>query len=349
MKKLYLSTILLVFLSFFSIGIFTSYGVSAVFPHPRPPSPPPPPPTEDNLAWWCDVVNAEIVWGGFEDAKDVNTAIHGGGINVCIIDTGCNYTHLDLDDNYAGGWDYVKPDNDPMEEGGNYHGTHVAGTIAMEDNEVGYIGIAPRINLYVLRVIDPLGWADAEYINKSLHWAIENEMDIVSMSFGGFEEIDFLNVTLNKAYDAGIVLVAGSGNYYKGWPTNVMFPASHPKVIAVGAVNSDLFRANLSNTGTWGSCYGQGLDLVAPGVNIMTTGKSDTWVTDSGTSLACPIVAGICALMLSKNPNLTPDQIRDILFNSENVIDLGPTGWDEEYGYGMVDADFAVSNVSYPN
>lgn len=358
MKKIYLSVIFIIFLSVFSIGILTSYGVSAFFPLPPGPGPPP----EDNLAWWCDKVNAERIWGGYEDAKDVKTDLHGGGINVCIIDSGCDYTHLDLDYNYVSGWDFDDDDDDPMDDEDNYyHGTRVAGIIAMEDNEVGYIGIAPNVSLYILRIHKDL---ITSQILDALDWAIntlndsdpDNDINIISMSVGGFRsqwqdwEINKIGAKLNQAYNNDIVLVAAAGNYYDypDYPTEVMFPACHPKVIAVGAINRKLYRANISNTGYWGSCYGPELELVAPGVDIISTEKAHTWDTDSGTSFACPIVTGVIALMLTKEPlYLTPEHIRTILHNTATKVG-GVTyenGWHEEYGYGMVDAEAAVNAV----
>ena len=191
MKKLYLRTIFIVFLFFFMTTL-TSYGVSVIRPPPPGPGPPPPPP-EDNLAWWCDDVNAEKVWGGFEDAKDVDTDLpHGGSIKVCIIDTGIDYNHLDLDDNYEDGVDFVSfGDDDPWDTSDVSHGTHVAGIIAMEDNEEGYIGIAPRVSLYVVRALYPYWDYDIGYpddILEALDWAINDaECHIISMSFSIFE------------------------------------------------------------------------------------------------------------------------------------------------------------------
>lgn len=326
--------------------------------------------SEDILAWWCDDVNAEIVWGGYEDATDVDTnRPHGGGIKVCIIDTGCDYTHVDLGDNYIYGYDFegdgVTPDDNPMDESNSGHGTHVAGIVAMKDSEIGYIGIAPHVSFYMLRIKEED--IPSSQVIAALNWAIDNDMDIISMSFGAWYdewyvpwedwEITSISDRLHVANQTGIVLVAAAGNYlnYPGHPTDVMFPACYPAVISVGAVNSEFYRANVSNTGTWGSCYGDRdpelfgdeLDLVAPGVDIISTTYGNTWSELNGTSFACPIVAGVCALMLSKNPNLTPDQIRTILRNTAEKVG-GVTyedGWHQEYGYGMVDAEAAVNAV----
>ncbi len=323
--------------------------------------------SEDELAWWCDDVDAEKVWGGYEDAKDVNTNIHGSDINVCIIDSGADYNHIDLDDNYIDGYDCITGDDAPMDESDSGHGTHVAGIVAMEDNEVGYIGIAPNVSLYILRIDDDL---PTSQIIDALDWAInthtdpdpDNDIHIISMSFGGFEdyawqdwEIIDISDKLNTANQTGIVLVAAAGNYYNypGYPTEVMFPACHPEVIAVGAVNSEFYRANVSNTGYWGSCYGDELDLVAPGVDIISTTYGNTWSELNGTSFACPIVTGVCVLILSKalilSKDLTPYDIRTILHDTATKVGAVTyeNGWHEKYGYGMVDAEDAVNAVQF--
>ena len=290
---------------------------------------------QDTLDWGVDKINAEVVWGGSENAADVTTGSYAGdGVKVAVIDTGIEYTHPDLDANYYGGYDFVNQDNDPMDDNG--HGTHVAGIIAAEDNGAGVIGVAPHAQLYGVKVLDAQGSGTYSDIVAGIDWATNNGMDVISMSLGGSSGDTALESALQNAYNAGIVIVAASGNDYAG---TISYPARYSTAIAVGATDSSDTRASFSN-------YGAELEVVAPGVNIYSTYTGGSYKTLSGTSMATPMVSGVVALMLSKNPNLTPDEVRNILHTTS--LDLGAAGWDQYYGYGRVQADAAVNAVTAP-
>ncbi len=297
---------------------------------------------QDTLDWGVDDVDAEQVWGGAEDAVDVVQGNpDGSGVKVAILDTGIDYTHPDLDDVYAGGHDFVDDDNDPKDENG--HGTHCAGIVAAEDNGEGVIGVAPHASIYAVRVLDAYGSGYTSDIIAGIDWAIDNGMDVISMSLGGGSYDSAFNDAVNRAYNAGIVVVAASGNDGKN---QISYPAAYDNAIAVGAIDKDHQLASFSN-------YGPEQEVVAPGVDIYSTmptysvtltswwyGYSKNYDTMSGTSMACPMVAGVVALILSANHDLTPAQVRDILHTTST--DLGPSGWDERYGYGEVNAPAAV-------
>ena len=288
---------------------------------------------QDTLDWGVDKINAEVVWGGSENAVDVASGRYAGdGVKVAVIDTGIDYTHPDLDNNYYGGYDFVNDDSDPKDDNG--HGTHVAGIIAAEDNGVGVIGVAPHAQLYAVKVLNSQGSGTYSDIVAGIDWAIDNNMDIISMSLGGSSGDTALQDALQRAYDAGIVIVAASGNDYAN---SISYPAKYDTVIAVGATDSSDNRAAFSN-------YGPELEVVAPGVDIYSTYLGGGYETLSGTSMATPMVSGVVALMLSKNPNLTPAEVRQILHDT--ALDLGASGWDQYYGYGRVQADAAVNAVS---
>ncbi len=285
---------------------------------------------QDTLDWGVDQINAEVVWGGTENAADVVAGNYAGnGVKVAIIDTGIDYTHPDLNDNYFGGYDFVNNDNDPYDDNG--HGTHVAGIVAAEDNGIGVIGVAPQADLYAVKVLNAQGSGTYSDIVAGIDWAISNNMDIISMSLGGSAGDTAMQDALQRAYDSGIVIVAASGNDYAN---SISYPARYSTVIAVGATDSSDVRASFSN-------YGPELEVVAPGVNIYSTYPGNTYQTLSGTSMATPMVTGVVALMLSKNPSLLPADVRQILHDS--ALDLGAAGWDQYYGYGRVQADVAIS------
>lgn len=300
---------------------------------------------QDTLDWGVDDVDAEQVWGGAENAADVIPGnVAGQGVKVAILDTGIDYTHPDLDGVYAGGYDFVANDADPKDENG--HGTHCAGIVAAEDNGIGVIGTAPKASIYAVRVLDAQGSGTISDIVAGIDWAIDNNMDIISMSLGASSGDSSLEAAINRAYNAGVVVVAASGNDGR---EGISYPARYTNAIAVGAIDSNHQLASFSN-------YGPEQDVVAPGVNIYSTmptysvtltswwyGYSNNYDQMSGTSMATPMVAGVCALILSANPNLSPAEVRNIL--ESTATDLGSVGWDKYYGYGEVDALAAVNEA----
>ncbi|MCP4763792.1 MAG: S8 family serine peptidase [archaeon] len=290
-------------------------------------------PSEDSLGWGPDMINAERVWGGIEDANDVTSGrLTGQGVRVAILGSGIHYNHPDLNDNYRGGYDFINNDNYPNDEHG--HGTKCAGVIAAEDNGVGSIGVAPNVELFAIKVFDSNYDGTTAQIVSGINWAITNNMDVISMSFSNPNNPPYASALL-AAYNAGIVLVASTSNKNEN---TVRYPARLSYVIAVGAISSAQVRASFSN-------YGSNLDVVAPGVSIYTTSGSSGYGSYSGTSYSCPMVAGVIALMLEAYPWLTPTGVRNVLRNT--AIDLGSSGFDVQTGYGMVDA-LAASNTGLP-
>ncbi|MGV9103148.1 MAG: S8 family serine peptidase [Candidatus Thorarchaeota archaeon] len=300
---------------------------------------------QDTLDWGVDDIDAERVWGGTEGATDVVSGnVAGAGVNVAILDTGIDYTHPDLDDVYAGGYDFVDDDSDPKD--GNGHGTHCAGIVAAEDNDEGVIGVAPMTSLYAVRVLDDQGSGYTSDIIAGIDWAVDNGMNVISMSLGGGDYDSSFNDAINRAYSADVVVVAASGNDGEG---TVSYPAAYTNAIAVGAIDSNHQLASFSN-------YGDEQEVVAPGVDIYSTmptysvtltswyyGYSNDYDQMSGTSMACPMVAGVVSLVRDANPDLTASEVRDIL--QTTATDLGSTGWDQYYGYGMVNAEAAVDEA----
>jgi lambda repressor-like predicted transcriptional regulator len=270
------------------------------------------------------------------DADQVHPEYTGEGVKVGIMDSGIDYNHPDLDDNYGGGYDFVNDDNDPMDDEG--HGTHCAGIVAAEDNSIGTIGVAPDAELYAIKIMDVNGDAYTSDIISGLEWAIDNDIDIVSLSFGADYGSSSLQTALNTAYNNGLVIVAAAGNdgSFFGTDDTIDYPARYTSAIAVGATDSNNIRASWSSTGST-------LELMAPGVSIYSTTMSNSYGTKSGTSQATPHVAGVAALMLSKDPSLTNVEIRGIL--QDTADDLGEAGKDNKYGYGLVDAEESVDTV----
>ncbi|MEM4531106.1 MAG: S8 family serine peptidase [Thermofilaceae archaeon] len=245
----------------------------------------------------------------------------GSGIRIAVVDSGVDYTHPELAHAYRGGYDFVNKDSDPMDDNG--HGTHVAGVIFALPNAAGVVGIAPQAELYALKVLDQSGagyWSD---VIAAIEWAIDHGMHVVNLSLGG-DGNDAVAAICQLAYDRGLLLVAAAGN---GGLSSVIAPACYPSVIAVGATDQADKVAAFSPTAPE-------VELVAPGASIYSTLPGGSFGYKSGTSMACPHVAGAAALLWSVNPGLSNRDVRAKL--AQNALDLGTPGRDNSYGYGLV-------------
>ena len=265
----------------------------------------------------------------------------GAGVKVAVIDTGIDYAHPDLSANYAGGYDFVNNDADPKDD--NNHGTHVAGTIAAADNGSGVVGVAPGGRLYALKVLNASGSGSFSNVIKALEWAVANGIQGTNNSYGsGSNPGTLVQQAFDNSAAAGMVHVAAAGNSGNraGKGDNIGYPAKYESVIAVTATDSNNKRASFSSTGP-------DAEIAAPGVSIRSTVRGGGYANYSGTSMASPHVAGVAALVLGKgvadgNANgLVSDEVRALLQSTAD--DLGTTGKDNYYGYGLVDADGAIA------
>ena len=304
----------------------------------------------ETLDWGVDRVDAEVVWGGNDGSTSVTGEIAGDGVTVAVIDTGIDYTHPDLDDNYVGGTDIANGDSDPLDDNG--HGTHCSGTIAGEDNTEGVIGMAPHANILAVKALDDQGSGYISDIAAGIDWAVNNGADIISMSLGIGSSYDSLQTSCDNAYAAGVLLVAASGNSGDGSASTdeVSYPAAYDSVIAVGATDSNDQIADFSSSGPH-------LELGAPGVSVYSTmptyevtltgglyGYNTNYDSMDGTSMACPHVAGAAALIFQKGvtdvdgDGYINDDVRNILTNNAENI-----GLDANFvGNGLLDAEAAV-------
>lgn len=299
-----------------------------------------------------------------EPAWDVCTG--SVSVIVALLDTGISLNHEDLRDNIspAGGYDYYNGDSDPSDDN-NYsyipyttttvnafgHGTQVAGAIgAVGNNNIGISGICWRTTLLTGKVFNASG-TEARYsdIAQAIIDAANVGAKVINMSFGGTPYSQTLKDACDYAYyQKDVVLVAAMGNSGDG---TIMYPAGFDTVIGVGAVNKN---NKLSSFSTYGS-GSQTTELVAPGEDVLSTcaftqgllGGSSTYGkynVNSGTSFSSPKVAGVCALVRAYYPDLTNIQVRNILRYSS--IDLGDSGYDKYYGYGLVNAENAINRAS---
>ncbi|MCH8977947.1 MAG: S8 family serine peptidase [Armatimonadetes bacterium] len=263
----------------------------------------------------------------------------GFGVNVAILDSGIDYTHPDLDGNYAGGYDFANNDSDPKDDNG--HGTHVAGTVAAEDNDFGVVGVAPEANLYAVKVLGSSGGGSYSDVIAGLQWCVDNGMHVTNNSYGSSGDPGTaVKAAFDNSFAAGIIHIAAAGNSgnRKGKGDKVGYPARYDSVIAVAATTSSDSRASYSSTGP-------DVEIAAPGSSINSTKLGGGYVVFSGTSMASPHVAGVAALVIAAGMT-NNDDVR--LQLQTTADDLGDEGLDPLYGYGLVDADEAA-DVGEPN
>lgn len=288
------------------------------------------------------VLKQTIPWGIERIGSRLVNAVGntGKGIKVGILDTGIDYNHEDLKNNYRGGYNFVGNNNNPIDD--NSHGTHVAGIIAAEDNDIGVVGVAPDAYLYSVKVLAFDSTGSTSDIVSGLEWSIDNGMQIINMSLGSEDDSISVSRAINNTYNAGILIVAAAGNSGNavGKGDNVDFPAKYNSVISVGATDKNDKRANFSSTGT-------ALEISAPGVGILSTlnGNRNRYGTLSGTSMSCPHVTGVAALIMSAEPGITNTRVRIRMQTTAQNMTNVSKGFSSKdwYGYGLVDAVKSVS------
>ncbi|HZG16759.1 MAG TPA: S8 family serine peptidase [Candidatus Bathyarchaeia archaeon] len=274
--------------------------------------------------WGLDAIHAAETW-----AEATNTA----EVTVAVVDTGVDYTHPDLASRVdtKNDYDYVNNDSDAMDDSG--HGTHVAGILAAELNQVGIAGtVGPvDVNILPLKVLNKKGEGTLDDVAMAIMDAADLGADVINVSLGGEwdEQLDGKPRTMIEAVeyamDKGAVVVAAAGNERDD--TAYYIPASISDVITVSAVDEDLERAYFSN-------YGDSVDIAAPGENILSTWPGGDYEYANGTSMATPFVSGAAALLKVQNPDLKPDELTDLLL--EATTDLGDKGDDDLYGEGFL-------------
>lgn len=305
------------------------------------------------LQWDLSMINLPSAW-------ELTTG--NSSVIVAVLDTGIR-SHADLNANVLNtGHNFVSNTSDPTEPLtalSDFHGTHVAGTIAaVGNNNTGMSGVAWNARIMPIRVLSPTGGTDSAIINGMLYAArLPNSSgtvppqraSVINMSLGGSGACpQSYQDAINAVRNAGVVVVVAAGNDFEdGNPVET--PASCQGVIAVGAVEPLGERAPYSGSQPY-------VFIAAPGGNVteaIHAGILSTWPISNpgetaykllqGTSMAAPHIAGVVALMLSVNPSLTPSQVEAILSVTAN--DLGSAGRDSDFGWGLVDAGAAVASA----
>lgn len=270
------------------------------------------------------------VFGDESYSFDTWETTRGHGIAIAILDTGIYQNHEDLP-TLLGGVNTI--DRTHWGSDGSGHGTHVAGTVSALDDASGVVGVSPELGLYAVKVLSDGGRGTVSSVAAGIDWAVKQGIPVLNMSLGSPQHSQTLKNACDNAYAAGHLLVSSAGNdgNTSGTGNNVRYPARYGSVIAVAASDIDDNRAGWSSTGP-------GVELIAPGVSVLSTIPGDKYGTKSGTSMASPHVAGAAALAWSVNPGLTNVEVRELLQLTAEDLALSSN----HQGYGLVRADSAV-------
>ncbi len=269
---------------------------------------------------------------------------------IAIIDTGIDYNHEDLKDNILRdkfgkviGYDFYNDDSDPIDDHG--HGTHVAGiAAAVTNNGKGIAGTCWRCKLLPVKFMGEGGSGRISDAAEAIYFAVENNADILSNSWGGGGYSATLEDAVNYAYNRGVFIVAAAGNDNTRFK---FYPAAFDHVFSVSAINLRGEKAEFSN-------YGSQVDIAAPGeaiISTVPTSNCDLCAPSgynilSGTSMAAPFVSGIVGLVISSNPGLTNDEIFSLLHTE--IQPINKIGRDFYVGTRIVNAFTSITRGPIP-
>lgn len=269
-------------------------------------------------------------------APDAWPSSQGKGIKVFICDTGIDSNHPDLVANLRTGKSFVTSESSTEDFHG--HGTHCAGTVAAAMNKRGVIGVAPYAYLYPVKVLSASGSGNWSWLIAALDWIMDKKgARIASMSLGGGSAPQALAHMCTAAYKDGILLVAAAGN---SGPNNntVGYPGKYKDVMAVSAVDANDTIASFSSRGPE-------VEICAPGVSVLSTKRGGGYGRMSGTSMACPHVAGVAALAWGSHRGSNNKKVRWLLNAfTDKVGDQDHL----KYGKGRVNANSSVFYIGNP-
>lgn len=294
------------------------------------------------LGWYHDKINTSDAW----------KVTKGKGVIVAIIDSGIDESHEDLSNNIKEVKDFYSSDDEDAGNTGTAdisgHGTHVAGIVAAVENDIGTTGVAPEVELMILKALDATvagGAASGSLydIATAVVYAANNGADVINMSISAEGVVWTAFEKLFKDVDnKGIIVVCAAGNSHSDTEN---IPASYASTISVAASTSDDAIAYYSNFGSW-------VDIAAPGSSIYSTLPGDKYGSMTGTSMATPVISGVCALIKAVNPQIdTREEVLPYLEASINTVTKIADD-NASYTYKVVNASDAVQlayDGLYPN
>ncbi|WP_161939969.1 S8 family peptidase [Dissulfuribacter thermophilus] len=280
-----------------------------------------------SLATQSTTPSSSSQWLSSLCASDVWSKTTGDGLIIALIDTGVDWTHEGLSGNvlYDKGYDFGDNDHDPSDENG--HGTLMAGLIAGNCmNSKGFCGVAPNAKIIPFKINRG---GEGSFYSSDLAAAIiaaaTTEASIINLSLTIDSEVEWVKAAIEYARSRGKIVVAAAGNS----GMEVAVPARFSTVIGVGAIDANNHLIQASNRG-------EGLSLVAPGLDLMSTWLGHSYIGVTGTSPAAAIVSGVIALYMSSYPNDAPENIMARVL--ESAVDLYNPGFDPQSGFGLVNA-----------
>jgi subtilisin family serine protease len=291
-----------------------------------------------------DLSKNQIIDWGVKQSKIPETwkITKGEGVKIIVIDTG-HPVHEDIGDNAKIGENFIL--NEPHEDL-NGHQSHCTGIICSKNNKFGMVGVAPRSTCVSVKALNKNGSGTFDGLVKALEYAIDEKPDIVSMSLGSSRPHALIEQKIKTLYEMNIPVICAAGN---SGHSGVNWPAAYEETIAVAAYDEMGRIASFSSKGPE-------VDWAAPGVNVYSTFLNNSYAVLSGTSMACPFMVGIVALMLSKhkkqekesgqNDCKTVDQIKEHLL--KYTIDKGDSGKDNYWGHGIVNVKDLIIEDSKP-
>lgn len=278
------------------------------------------------------------LWGKYGNLK-------GQGVKVAVLDTGICASHPDLKSKIFASKNFTSSKSTEDAQG---HGTHCCGIIGGNNKNRVFCGIAPECQLIVGKVLGDDGKGEIDWIDDGINWAVSQGADVISMSLGceGHTARIFAK-TIARAISKGVIVVVAGGNSgpYKN---TVEAPGNFTPCVTVGAVDAHRRVAKFSSRGAQ-------IDVTGPGVNILSTFKGNKYAYLSGTSMATPFVAGVAALYLQRVREVHKGDAKNIKKYSQQKMfeymlkktsmDLGPKGFDINYGSGYVNAIRLINSI----
>lgn len=255
-----------------------------------------------------------------------------GNIVLAVVDTGVDPNHPEMAGKIKPGWNTYNNSSDTMDRYG--HGTHVAGTAgANGNNAIGLAGVSWRVTIMPIKVLSDGGSGSEDQCGAGLIYGADNGANIETMSLQYYTGSSSFQASVDYAYGQGVLLIAATGN---NQGRRIAYPAKFANCYGVGATNHFDNRASFSN-------YGPEIDVAAPGENVYSCLPNNGYGYLSGTSMATPHTSGLASLVWSFDRGLTNSEVFE--FIRETAEDKGTSGFDEYFGWGRINARFALNRA----